>query len=521
MSLIAWVFAAYAADLDVTSKVSEVTVYVDRARITRSVTVDVPAGRTDLVFDDLPIQLLPASLAAEGEGSAGATLTGIDLRPERGIEDRDARVAKLRSERRVFEDRVAQNSDVVSRLHAEIAFLGSLSPVAPPALEPGVFLAKDVGAQMAGLSSRVGADLRTLYAELRAVEQATASDNKEIARIDREIAQLASDGSSDAMRVAVGLDAAKAGKVTIRLAYVVTGAGWVPHYDARFQLADASVKLDLSGEVHQSTGEDWTDVRLILSTAAPQQGTAPPRLDPFWLQEQYYRERDGYAEEEGMYDSDDAGMALGSTAIADRVTAFEFTATRAEDVPADGTVRRVFLTSLAMNGDVIHEVVARKVESAYLTSKVTNTAEFALMAGSVSSYLGTAYVGEGRMGVVAPGEKTNFSFGVDDRVKVERRRVDQTEAAAKPLGNRERKKYAWKTKITNRTGKAIQVKVSDQIPATRDAAFKVEPALVPDLTIGASGVFWWDAKIADGKDQEFVTAYEVSWPEGDRPNLME
>ncbi len=501
--LLASLLAALAADQEVDSKVSAVTVYADRARVTRTVAVQVPPGRTELIFEGLPMQLIPDSLAAEGEGTAAATLTGIDIRPRRGTEDRDTRVAALREERQRLADEVAEHNDTVARVQGELAFLLALQPQAPDQLSEPTFLADDAPEQLAGLASQVGEDMGALLVEQRTHERAIRDLSKEISRIDREISQLSSAGGTDSQRVAVGLDAKRAGRVEVRLSYVTTGTAWTPRYDARFDPDSSTVRLDLSGEVVQRTGEDWEGVQLTLSTARPQQGTNPPQLEPFFLGQ-------GYS----------AGH-LGGAVAADRVTAFEFTSKRREDVASDGTKRRVFLTRMELEGETVHQVVARRQEAAWLTAEVTNTADFALLPGPMASYLGSAYVGDGRLQLVPPGEQMHLSFGVDDRVGVKRQRLQDMSEGTKPLGNKERRTWGWETTVKNQTGQEIRVLVHDQVPASRDATWEVETTPTPEVRVPADGVFSWQATIPSGREQAFSLEYQITWPEGDAPVLLD
>lgn len=492
---------ALGGEIEVQSKVAEVTVYTDRARIVREVTVDVPAGRSDLVFDGLSIQLIEDSLSAEGEGTAGAVITGLDIRTKRGTEDRDARVRELEKERRALEAKVAVQLDLVARADGELAFLHGLKPTAPTQLREDLFLADDAPAQLATLSRQMGEDMRALQAEKRTASFAVRDLQAEIQRIDRELSQLRAPQNQDHQRVAVGLDAARPGKVTVRLSYVATGAGWTPRYASRYRLEDGKVRLDLAGDVSQRTGEDWTGVGLTLSTARPERGTQPPELSPFVLGESY----------------GGGQRAAGG----DRVTAVEYKARRTEDVPSDGTTRRVPLTSFELPSTVVHQVVPRRAEQAYLTARVVWSGETALLPGPVAAYLGSAFVGEGRLGLVAPGGEVDLSFGVDDRVSVKRKRLDTTETGAKPLGKTERARYAWETQVENRTGKPIQLVVVEQVPASREAAFTVETTTEPATAIPTEGVFKWEATVANGAKQSFVVRYEVTWPEGQRPQLLD
>jgi uncharacterized protein (TIGR02231 family) len=166
------------------------------------------------------------------------------------------------------------------------------------------------------------------------------------------------------------------------------------------------------------------------------------------------------------------------------------------------------------------ELGPRKVPSAYLTARVTNSDDHAWLPGGVSAYMGTAYVGEGAVGMTPPGKTVDLSFGVDERVRVERTRVSTSEGD-KPLANREHASYAWKTTVTNRTGRAVKLVVTEQVPVSREQAFQVKTEATPAVTVPSTGVFDWELSLTDGAKQELLLTYDVSWPAGDRPVLME
>lgn len=494
-----FVTLALAADLPVTSAVGEVVVFGDRARITRNVTIDVPAGRTDLLFEGLPLSLVPESLSAEGEGNAA--LLGTDLRPVHGSADLDARRKGFSSEREKLAAQRRVETDRITRIQADLAFLQSVKPVAPPSPQPGVFLADDAASQLSAVARSVGTETERLLVEQRAAEAKIRAIDADIGRIDREVTVLGQK-STDSATVSVGLDASRAGKVTVRLHYIVGGASWSPHYDARFDPKTNEVRLEVSGDVVQTTGEDWKGVRLVVSTADPNRSTAPPPLEPFILQE-----GGGYA-----------GARSGTSAAG----SFELTAPAPESVASDGTRRRVILDTLRLATELRHEVVPRRGELAYLVAHAHNTAVYGLLPGSVSSYLGTAYVGDGSIGQVAPGGDLDLSFGPDDRVKVKRVRLEGIQSDAKPLGNREKAKYGFETTVTNRTGQAIHLRVTDQVPVARDAAYNVDVKTTPSVPVSpGTGLFTWDVTVPDKGSQEFVHEYEVSWPQNERPVLLD
>src|SRR3989442_2673026 len=69
----------------------------------------------------------------------------------------------------------------------------------------------------------------------------------------------------------------------MEVSYVVPSASWSPTWDARLDAEKPSVGLSLYGAVQQSSGEDWSDVKLAVSTAQPQRGLYVPELSARYL----------------------------------------------------------------------------------------------------------------------------------------------------------------------------------------------------------------------------------------------
>ena len=183
---------------------------------------------------------------------------------------------------------------------------------------------------------------------------------------------------------------------------------------------------------------------------------------------------------------------------------------------ADGTTRRVFLTSLTLQGEVVHRVVARRIEAAWLTARIENTESFALLAGPVSSYLGTAYVGDGQLPLTAPGSEVDLSFGVDDRVQIKREALaDVEEGHPRARATKERQHYRFETTVENHTGKSITVVLADQVPASNQADWEVKTTTTPETEVPKTGVFEWEVEMKAGEEKEFLLEYEGGVAPGD------
>ncbi|HEX3445479.1 MAG TPA: DUF4140 domain-containing protein [Chthoniobacterales bacterium] len=86
------------ADTAETSKITEVTVYGDRARVSREVTVKVPGGDSQFELTDLPGDLDENSVGITVRSGGAVIIRGLDVRREFLSENADARSLDLRKQ---------------------------------------------------------------------------------------------------------------------------------------------------------------------------------------------------------------------------------------------------------------------------------------------------------------------------------------------------------------------------------------------------------------------------------------
>src|SRR5206468_3838441 len=113
------------------------------------------------------------------------------------------------------------------------------------------------------------------FGRIQKVQVQKREIDKEIRALERDLARLKS-GAKDVRTIAVGVSAERPGEV--RVSYEVNGAGWRPAYRAGLDSAVSKVLLERQAAISQTTGEDWSNVRLKLSTGQPRlspQGTEP------------------------------------------------------------------------------------------------------------------------------------------------------------------------------------------------------------------------------------------------------
>ena len=115
---------AAAAPMPVDSSISAVTVYTDRAVVTRTASLELRGGITELVFPNLPEALNERSLQVSGKGTAQALIldvstrqTYVDFTPNARVKELEDALRGLQRQVRALDDRTGVLQAQAKLLH--------------------------------------------------------------------------------------------------------------------------------------------------------------------------------------------------------------------------------------------------------------------------------------------------------------------------------------------------------------------------------------------------------------------
>ncbi|GGY88013.1 DUF4139 domain-containing protein [Streptomyces nitrosporeus] len=261
------------------SALDSVVVYAQGAVCRRVARGRVPAdGRVRVT--GLPRSLDPDSLRAGILGppgvrvteavvefGAGPHLAGTPDALRREVERLDDVCAAVRGRR----DRQLVLIEEIGALHPVVPARRREDPHRRTPADAWLELADFVDERLTGLHRR----LLELEEELRDAEheRAVAADRLARASTDAPPAHV-----ETALRALVTLDGAEDAEVELELEYRVPGCVWVPAYRLAYRQGDGSGRLVLRASVAQRSGEDWSGVRIALSTADLRRPTGLPKL---------------------------------------------------------------------------------------------------------------------------------------------------------------------------------------------------------------------------------------------------
>ncbi len=534
--------------IELEAPIAEVTVYPDRARVTRRGTVTLEAGEHRLRVDNLPLTLQTDSVRAGGQGTARARLLGIDVSTTHYTEPAPRNVAELQTEIEAKEDEAKALADEGANLSAQMDLLSGLSSASSgEQLAKGISFGRakvaDGEAMLAFVAGRM-ADLSRRQRELNVQRRKLG---REIARLKKELEALNVRQPTERYAVTAEVEMLEAGDFTLEVRYVVGNARWRPLYDVRVsESGEPTVALTYLGEVHHTSGEDWENVALTLSTAKPALSTVLPELRPWYLDvfvpepprkrrapmplptaaapvpemmvgaEPMDEDRDVEAPPvERVAEAVEAQIEDAGAALAFRVL-------KPVTVPGDGSPRKTTVAIIDLKPKLDYVTAPRLVQQAYRRARVTNDSEYTFLPGRANVFYEDEFVGNTILGAkkpgrplqtIAPGQEFKLFLGADDRVKVERELVAR-EVDKKLIGNTRRLRFAYRIGVQNLRDRAERVVVTDQIPVARREEIKVKLDMVEPKPSERTelGLLRWELDLGPGQEQNIRFDFAIEHP---------
>jgi len=274
-----------------------VVVYLDRAEVCRSLRVRLRQGESELLLRNVSPCIDKDSVRVEARGPGGISIVDVSLQTRHlALDEQDARATssalaqikqdllrqnKFRSKLLAKQQRLQKQREVLD------LYLDSL--MKPEGGQEGKTNHENLKSKLES-SSGVLEGINSFFEmyNRNAVRLDDALDKNQVeiddvqGRIEKNEKELAQQSADDDDReereLLLVLDTCEACESEIYITYVVTKAGWLPKYDIRVFSNDGTMKIVYHGVIWQCTGENWTDVKLCLSTAMPSIGGTVPEL---------------------------------------------------------------------------------------------------------------------------------------------------------------------------------------------------------------------------------------------------
>ncbi|MGI9175336.1 MAG: mucoidy inhibitor MuiA family protein [Rhodothermales bacterium] len=268
--------SSQANEQDIAAQITQVTVFQRGAQVTREASLDVPEGTTRLTFTGLAPGLDPESIQLNASGAV--TVLSVVHRTNY-LEDvgPSAEAMALQTARQAIRDSLKAEEMLLDVYEKEEALL--LANTSIGGTTTGVEVA-----ELRAAADFFRARLTEIKERQRAISKTMERLRERLTEIEGQLSEIAANRPRrTTSEVDITLTAAAPTRSALTLRYLAPNAGWTPRYDLRVADVDQPIAFAYNANVTQQSGEDWTDVRLTLSTGDPSQPGTIPNLMPWRL----------------------------------------------------------------------------------------------------------------------------------------------------------------------------------------------------------------------------------------------
>jgi uncharacterized protein (TIGR02231 family) len=526
------------AQTTVNSQITDVTVFLQGAQVTRTLSASLEKGGNELLLQGLANGINPQSIQVSAPADVLINSVVHEVNYQKEL-PKAKRVVAIADSLQILRDLVTQNSGAQSLIESERQLLAANQRLS------GELTGVDV-AELERSANFLRARLTDLETRKQALVKKRQEYDKRTQILTQQYQELNGSLNQPSNDIRIKLDANSPKGVDLQVRYVVANAAWQPGYDLRAKDTQSPIQFEYRADVFQQTGEDWKDVNLTLSTGNPNVGGSYPILAMWnlYAYDEYAKRRaKGYAMNDVMaksapapsYDSDESAPELeevvisangvpaefgdvGQTTLAD-YTAVEAGATTAEFVIgvkqtciSGDKPQQVNIQSTELKADYRHFAVPKLDKDAFLTAGITGWEALNLLPGNARIFFEGTYVTEAYIDPAITEDTLSLSLGRDRKVIIQRELLKDF-TKARVIGFNREKTTAWEYKIKNTKSSPVHLILEDQVPISQDKDIVVKVEEISGAKQDpTTGKLVWDLTLQPGETKTLRLIFSVKHP---------
>ncbi len=539
------------ADNRIKSTIKEVTVYRVGAKVSSFAIVRVPAGASEVVFEDLSPYFNGNSLQVKIKGE-GTTLNAAVFRMQTpGPVAENPRVPVLQDSLILLNDELIRINNETAVLNAENQLIDQNVKrvgITSPAPDPSVVLTLADLKNLATFYSQRILEIKERLLQLIIKQRLIYKIQQ---RINDELVRLQPNTANSTGEIVLKLDAASAQSLEITCTYIVSQAGWSPLYDLRSDGMDKPLQLKYKANVRNQSGYDWKNITLHLSSALPLSNNNRPILNPVFVD---FRPiavgRDQSEEDDTSLNEvvitnlaqvtikgsraksdnhyiDGVRVSGANAPVADLEELLEpdlntelltvFDIVKLQNILADGQENIVTVEEKEIPAMYEYHAVPKLDPSVFLLAKVADYGKYNLLPGIANIFYQDTYVGQTSINPHTTTDTLLLSLGRDEQIVVKRTQPKDFTARKKFVNSSIKETYSYEINIKNNKPIPIYLTILDAIPVSRQKEIEVElEAQDGAKYVETYGKLEWNLEIPAGKSKKVEFTYSVKYPR-DKP----
>lgn len=264
---------------NIDSKIEKVTVFLEGAQVQRSAKTNLAPGKHELVFTNISPSVDKQSIQVKADGNI-TVLSVIHQLNFLKEQQKQGEIKEVETQKETQLEKIALQKNILVVYKQE---------------ETMLIKNQQVGGANNGLKAtdlKDAADfqrnrLTEVYQKQMETDRAVKKLEADLAKMNKQLAELNQKADISTSEIHVTLNAKETTNANFTVTYLVKQSGWFPTYDIRVKDISSPIHLQYKANVFQSSGEDWKDIKLFLSTGNPNENGTKPTVSPWYLRYVY------------------------------------------------------------------------------------------------------------------------------------------------------------------------------------------------------------------------------------------
>ena len=389
----------------------------------------------------------------------------------------------------------------------------------------------------------------------------------EINKYKRQLAELNFKENERSNQIVILIDVENSTTLNAELRYLVSDCGWAPTYELIATSLKDPISLVYKAQVYNNTGNDWSKVKLTLTTNDPGQDASLPVLDRWNVNRSLIRQnlQKGYiapkqnkrfsnnsraksnvaqmnqraydtyvlgkknAQSQGVvsngsYVYDDQRVRNFQTSIPGSENKVNFSSIQVSQiavdfpidypfsVPSDSRPYTVEIKNHRLEANFSHVAVPKMAKESFLLANIVGWQNLDLIPGKTQVYFGGNYVGNSYLSTENVTDTLKLSFGRDAKVLAHRKLISQTSQNIL-LSNDKKNVFEFEISLKNNRAENVSLNVFDQIPISVSSEITVEAIEIDGAKLNPkNGELEWMVNLAAGEGKKINISFSVRFP---------
>lgn len=269
------IFGQEISEKEIKTEVNEVTVFIDKAQVTRQKTVELNSGITILKFTNLSPFIDAKSVQVKASGD----VTVLAVNHQQNFIDKLEKsedVKKIEEKLDDLKGQIKLEETYLSILKEEMTFLNDNRIIGGKNNELNISTLKEA-------SEFYSSKLTAL--KLKEIERNKTLENlrRQKNELQNQLNTLTSKKEFASGEILVKVQSKIKTNPSFELSYIVDNAGWYPTYDIRAKTINDPVEIIYKANLRQDTKVDWKNVKLSFSSSNPNSSGVAPELKTYFL----------------------------------------------------------------------------------------------------------------------------------------------------------------------------------------------------------------------------------------------